>query len=241
MADRDFLDTLESASKVLATVLVPVILAIAGYAANGHLEAQKQALERDKLDQQMLTRAIEVVFFAKEKEQLFGNDMSLESRRLYRAHWIATYNHYSQVKLSDDFVAIVMDQNTGAATKPLVTAADKPARENDQDGDGWVSVGTFASDRYSDLNFEVPPASVAKDGTIKSDTMIRARWSVNLRKNIFNTEDREHKLNEVLGLMQAGECAKVLRSEAKIRGQTWALIDVVPCPLAMAKAPAPRG
>jgi hypothetical protein len=194
-------------------------------------------LERDKLDQEMLNRAIEVVFLSKEKEQLFGNEMSLESRRLYRAHWITTYNHYAQVKLSDDLVAIVMEQNTGADSKMLVTAENKPARESDQNGDGWVAVGHLPPKRYADVNFEIPLEAIASDGTIKADTMIRARWSVNLR---YNTEAQGHQLKAVIGLIQAGECAKVLRSDAKI-GQTWAWIDVVPCPVAFAKSPSSRG
>jgi hypothetical protein len=64
---------------------------------------------------------------------------------------------------------------------------------------------------------------------------------VNLRENTHNTEAHGHQLNAVVGLIQAGECAKVLRSEANIRGQTWASIDVVPCPVAFAKSPSTRG
>jgi hypothetical protein len=237
MADRDLWDKLDGASRVLAAVLIPVVLAAAGYVANRKLERQRQVIERDKLDQEMLNRAIEVVFFSKEKEQLFGNEMSLESRRLYRAHWIATYNHYAQVKLSDDLVAIVMEQDTGAAGKRLVTAEDKPARQGDQMGDGWLAVGHLPPKRYADVNFEIPAESIASDGTIKAETIIRARWSVNLRENTNNAETHAHQLNAVIGLIQAGECAKVLTSEASIRGQN----GVVPCPVALAKSPSSRG
>ncbi len=215
--------------------MVPVVLAVAGYYANDHLEKQRQALEQHKLDQQMLERAIEVVFFAKEKERLFGNDMSLEGRRLYRVHWLETYNHYTKVKLSNDFIAIMMEQHMVPEDTKPVTALDKSKRESNQNSDGWVAVGRFPSSRYADVNFDVPPDGIVGDSTIKAGTMIRARWSVNLRKNTDNTEDKEHKLNPILGLIQAGQCAKVVKSVAEIRGQTWASIDVVPCPVAAEK------
>ncbi len=235
MPERDVWHKLESALKGLAAAMVPVILAVAGYVANDHLDKQRQALEQQKLDQQMLERAVEVVFFAKDKERLFGNDASLESRRLYRAHWVETYNKYAKIKLNDDFIAIVMEQDTRPDGKRAITAADKPARESDQNSDGWVAVGRLEGKRPADLNFEIPSDAVAVDGAIKAGTMIRARWSVNLRKNTDNTEDKEHKLNPILGLMQAGQCAKVVKSVAQIRGQTWASIDVVPCSLASEK------
>src|SRR5205085_8298302 len=115
---------------------------------------------------------------------------SLESRRLYRVHWLATYNEYAKIKLNEDFVAIVMEQDTRPDGKRAITAADKPARENDQNSDGWVAVGRFPYKRYADLNFEFPLDAVAADGTIKAGTMIRARWSVNLRENTGNTEEK---------------------------------------------------
>jgi hypothetical protein len=51
---------------------------------------------------------------------------------------------------------------------------------------GW----TLNSDRYSDLNFNVP---TNKEGvrTIKPHDIIRARWSVTLRSNSRNLEDRK--------------------------------------------------
>jgi len=215
-----------------------MILAVGGYVANGFLERQRDAVETQKLDQEMLNRAIEVMFFAKEKEHLFGNELSLESRRLYRAHWITTYNYYAQVKLTDDFVAIVMEQETDALDKRIITAVDKPDRTSDQTADGWVAVGQPRSKQHADLNFEIPQSAITGDGRIRLDTIIRARWSVNLRKNTLNTE-AHGGLNEIIGLIPAGACAKVVKSEANIRSQTWALIDVVPCQDPIATVPAP--
>src|SRR5271165_6335352 len=176
------------------------------------------------------------MFFAKEKEHLFGNELSLESRRLYRAHWIATYNYYAQVKLPDDFVAIIMEQDTDAVDKRIITADDKPARTSDQTADGWVAVGQTRSKHHADLNFDIPENAITGGGGITPDTIIRARWSVNLRKNTLNTE-AHGGLNGIIGLIEAGACAKVLKSEANIRGQTWALIDVVPCQGPIATGP----
>jgi hypothetical protein len=240
MAERDGWEKAESVCKSAAALLIPMVIGVAGFFANGHLEGQKHALERDKLDHQMWTRATEVVFFSKEKEQLFGNETSLESRRLYRSHWLDTYNQYAKVKLSEDFIAAMMEQDTRASEKRVVKASDKPERQADQQGDGWVSVGRLPATRYADQNFEIA-SDVTSAGAIKPGTMIRARWSVNLRANYDNTEEHERKINPVLGLMQAGECAKVLESKAKIRGQTWAYVDVVPCPVAMLNAQDARG
>lgn len=247
MAERDGWDKAESLSKSAAALLVPIVLGVAGFFANGHLEGQKQALEeqkqaleRHKLDHEMWKRATEVVFFSKEKEQLFGNEMSLESRRLYRSHWVDMYNKFADVKLNEDFIALVMEQNTGAGQHTPVNAESKPQRPANESGDGWVAVGRLPAQRYADQNFELP-AEAVKGSAIKVGTMIRARWSVNLRANYHNTESHDQSFNEVRGLMQAGECAKVLDSKTEIRGQTWAYVDVVPCPMAMLNAKEARG
>jgi len=58
MADRDLWDKAECASRTLAAVLIPVILAVGGYVANGLLERKRDAVETQKLDQEMLNRAI---------------------------------------------------------------------------------------------------------------------------------------------------------------------------------------
>jgi hypothetical protein len=224
MAERDGWEKAESMCKSTAALLVPIILGIAGFFANGHLESQKQVVEREKLSQQMLNKAIEVVFFAKEKEQLFGAETSLEGRHLYRAHWLETYNQFAQVKLSDAFMAAVMDQDTGTAAYPIVRALEK---ENSKFGDGWVAVGRFPAEQTSYQNFRVLDGSVKKNGEIEVGTMLRARWTVNLRKNYENPS--EGAINPVLGTIQAGECVKVLESRADVRGQTWAYIDVTPC------------
>jgi hypothetical protein len=247
MAERDLWEKLESTSKIVGAVAIPIVLALIGYVVNSYLEGQKELLERDKLNQEMLTQAISIIFLAKEKERLFGNEVSLESRQAYRKHWIETYNSYAKVQLTPDFIAITMEQDTGAADKRVLTTGDKPPPivkveavgapavppGQSQNGDGWVAVGRFKTARYADLNFDildVPPNAVV-DGVIKAETYMRARWSVNLRTNTKNTEDGNS--NPVRGLIQAGQCAKVLDSAANIRSQTWAFIDLVTCPPTM--------
>lgn len=237
MAERDRWEKAESVCKSTAALLVPVILGIAGFFANGHLEAQKHAMEREKFNQQMLNKAIDVVFFSKDKEQLFGSETSLESRRLYRSHWLETYNQFASVKLSEAFVAVLMDQDTGTSNQKIIRALEKKRQSVDQ-GDGWVAVGRFPSVRAADQNFRVPDSAVT-NGEIQFGTMIRARWTVNLRTTYENTE--EQGLNPVLGVIQAGECVKVLESRADVRGQTWAYVDVSPCSVAMVETKDARG
>jgi hypothetical protein len=205
------------------------------------IEVQKQDLEREKFRLEMWKKATDVVFFTKEKEQLFGHEMSLESRRLYRNHWLETYNEFANIKLSKAFTSAVMEQDAASADTHIVKPGDNPAREAGEEGDGWVAVGRLPSKSYGDLNFEVPEEALAStDGTIKPGTVIHARWSVNLRKTHDSVDQGKGK-NPVLGIMQAGECATVVRSKAKIRGHTWAYVDVVPCPMAMLNTKDARG
>ena len=56
-------------------------------------------------------------------------------------------------------------------------------------GHGWVAVGRLNSERYSDLNFNVPSNAIAQWDN-KPHEIIRARWSVTLRTNSRNLEDR---------------------------------------------------
>src|SRR6266540_3166698 len=234
MADRDWWEKIESLLKGLGVVGIPAVLTVAGYIANGHLADQKDLLERDKLAQEMLTHAIEVVF-KKSDEHVFGHDPTQEGRRAYRAHWVETYNAYAKVKISESFMAIVMEQEALPDGKEVITAVNK-LRQPNADGDGWAAVGrifnTFSAHDPDNahLNFELlSKDAINKDNTVKAGTMVRARWRVNLRENPDSMEQHgpdDKKPN----LMAAGECAKVLRSRANIRGQTWARLDVVECP-----------
>ena len=87
------------------------------------------------------------------------------------------------------------------------------------------------SERYSDLNFNVPLNAKERDGTLKPHEIIRARWSVTLRSNSRNLEDRQGYTGTSLGLLWGGECAKVMDSRLDGRLQTWAFIEIVQCPL----------
>ena len=154
-----------------------------------------------------------------------GADKSFESRRAHRSHWLEIYNSLSDVKLSDDFIAVMMEQDARADGTPLYWTGDLPglipnvertraeSTNEDELGHGWVAVGRLNSDRYSDLNFTVP----TKDGvhTIKPNDIIRARWSVTLRSNSRNLEDRKGYEGTSRGLLWGGECAKVIELAAR--------------------------
>jgi hypothetical protein len=220
MEQRDLCAKFESVCKSLAIVAVPVLLALAGHAVNGHFEQQKLALERQKLDQEMFKHAMDVVFRATEPEKMFGWETSLEARRLYRAHWVKTYNAYAEVKLSDEFVAMVMERD-----------ADEPAaaaKSESKVSTGWVAVGTFDTERHADLNFDL----VAPQGStrLENDMIIRARWSVPLRESTDNPGGRETRVNSEIGRLPGGECAKVVNFRTAVRGQAWAFIEAAECP-----------
>ena len=101
----------------------------------------------------------------------------------------------------------------------------------DELGHGWVAVGHLDSERYSDLNFNVPLNAKERDGTLKPHGIIRARWSLTLRSNSRNLEDRQGYTGTSLGLLWGGECAKVIDSRLDGHLQTWAFIKIVECPL----------
>jgi hypothetical protein len=101
----------------------------------------------------------------------------------------------------------------------------------DEMGHGWVAVGRLNSERYSDLNFDVSPYAIERDVTIKLGEIIHARWSVTLRANTRNLEDRQGYTGTDRGLLWGGECAKVIDSLIDGRVQTWAFIEIVQCPV----------
>jgi hypothetical protein len=239
MADRNTFEKAESVSRIFAAIIIPVILWGAGSMAN-------QALERSKVKDDLLKQAIEVVLL---KDKVPGEVTSFESRRAHRTHWLEIYNSLADVKLSDEFIAIMMEQDTRASEKPVYWINDlppmRPKTENglestneDELGHGWVVVGQVKSNRYSDLHFDVAANAIAADGTIKRDDIIRARWSVSLRKNTRNLEDRQGYEGASLGLLWGGECAKVIDSLVDRRLHTWAFVEIVRCPAATKPEPA---
>jgi len=106
MADRDIWEKGESLSKIFAAVLIPVVIGIAGLYAN-------QALEKSKTRDELLRQAIDVVFLSK-SDQMAGADKSFESRRAHRSHWLEIYNSLADVKLSNEFIAVMMEQDARA-------------------------------------------------------------------------------------------------------------------------------
>jgi hypothetical protein len=233
MADRDAWEKAESLSKILAAVAIPVVLGVASLLAN-------QALEKSKTKDELLKQAIDVVFLSK-TDQMAGADKSFESRRAHRSHWLEIYNSLSDVKLSQDFIAIMMEQDTRVVdgvelytieNRPSLISNTERAESTNEDelGHGWVAVGHVDSERYSDVNFTVPPNATNRDGTIKQREIIRARWSVSLRSNSRNMEDRQDYTGTSRGLLWGGECGKVIDSRVDGRLQTWAFIEIVQCP-----------
>jgi hypothetical protein len=232
MADRDLWEKVESVSKSFAAVGIPVVLALGGLFAN-------QVLEKSKVKQDLLKQAIEVVFLSK-AEALAGDGTSFESRRAHRKHWLEFYNSLADVKLSSDFISIVMEQDTLASEKEVYWTGNMPTLiakyENSEDtnedgmGHGWVDVGRLNSKQYSDVNFDIPQNGSKRDGTIKPGQIMQARWSVTLRSNNRNLEDRQGYTGTSRGLLWGGECAKVVDSVMDRRDQTWAFIEIVQCP-----------
>src|SRR6266446_8422721 len=232
MADRDIWEKGESLSKIFAAVLIPVVIGIAGLYAN-------QALEKSKTRDELLKQAIEVVFLSK-SDQMAGADKSFESRRAHRSHWLEIYNSLADVKLSEDFIAIMMELDTRVDGTELYTIDNRPAlipnterpesTNEDELGHGWVTVGHLNSERYTDASFTVPPQAKKRDGTIRPGETIRACWSVSLRSNSRNLEDRQGYTGTSRGLLWCGECAKVIDSRLDGRLQTWAFIEIVQCP-----------
>ena len=221
---------------------IPVVLGIASLFAN-------QALERSKTRDELLKQAIDVVFLSN-ADKMAGDAKSFESRRAHRSHWLEIYNSLSDVKLSNEFIAITMEQDTIAEEKNLYWTGNRPSlipntetagvdsTDEDAMGHGWVAVGRLDSQRYSDLNFNVPPQAVERNGTVKPHEIIRARWSVSLRDSTRNLEDRKGYSGSSRGLLWGGACGKVKESLVDARVQTWAFIEIVQCPATSKSEPA---
>src|ERR1700716_2335673 len=109
-----------------------------------------------------------------------GMEYRFESRRAHRSHWLEIYNSLSDVKLSDEFIAIMMEQDARAGGTALYWSENLPglipnaertrgaeSTNEDELGHGWVAVGHLVSERYSDLNFNVPLNAKERDGTLK--------------------------------------------------------------------------
>ena len=218
MTDRDIWEKGESLSKIFAAVLIPVVLGIAALFAN-------QALEKSKTRDELLKQAIEVVFLSK-SDLMAGADKSFESRRAHRSHWLEIYNSLSEIKLSDGFIAVMMEQDARVAEgMELYTIENRPNLIPNIE-----RAESTKSERYSDMNFTLSPNATNFDETIKPHEIIRARWSVSLRKNSRNLEDRQGYTGTSRGILWGGECAKVIDSRLDGRVQTWAFIEIVQCP-----------
>jgi hypothetical protein len=177
---------------------------IAGLYAN-------QALEKSKTRDELLKQAIDVVFLSK-SDQMAGADKSFESRRAHRSHWLEIYNSLADVKLSNEFIAVMMEQDARADGTALYWSGDLPrlipnaertrgaeSTNEDELGHGWVAVGHLNSERYSDVNFSVPPHAMERDGTI-------------------STRDHPRALERDLTLQQPqfGRSARAIRAQASV-------------------------
>lgn len=226
---------------VIEKCAMPAALALGGWLVSGALDRDKLALEREKADQAILTRAMSVLFDKTSEERLWGAQVSPEERRVFRAHWIATYNHYARVRLEESAIGVLMEAGIehGAevvtlARRPDTIAADpapKPAGTAQPApsprGDGWVSVGRPNTARYADLNFDLlAGAKFNSDGSVPPGSLMVARWSVNLRDN---TDVTSGVTNKARGILGAGQCVQVLETQQNVRGATWAFITLDGC------------
>jgi hypothetical protein len=234
MAERGALERAESVSRIFAAILIPVIIGFAGLFAN-------QALEHSKSKDDLLKQAIDVVFLSN-ADKMSGDSKSFESRRAHRSYWLDVYNKFADVKLSNEFIAMMMEHDTLASEKELFWTGHMPSlianserapgvetTNEDELGHGWVAVGRMSSKHYSHVNFDLPPGAIERDGTIKSGTLIHARWSVTMRFNTRNLEDRQGYTGTDRGLLWGGECVKVRDSLIDGRAQTWAFVEIVQC------------
>jgi hypothetical protein len=237
MEYRDLWETAEKASRIFSAVLIPVVLGFAGYVAN-------QSLAQTKAKDDLLKKATEVIF--QKTDQMYGDTTSFEGRRAYRKHWLEIYNSLAESKLSDAHIAIMMEQDTLANEKELFHRQHMPTmigkndeaepaeRTNEYElGHGWVAVGRVNANpqRYSDRNFDVPDNAIGPNGRLKPGEIMQSRWSVTLRTNSRNLEDRKDYSGTARGLLWGGECARVIDSSIDGRAQTWAFVEIVQCPL----------
>src|SRR3982074_3186599 len=162
MADRDAWEKAESISKIFAAVLIPVVLGIASLYAN-------QTLEKSKTRDELLKQAVDVVFLSK-SDQMAGAGKSFESRRAHRSHWLEIYNSLSDVKLNDELIAAMMEEERRADGTALYWSGDLPglipnaertrgaeSTNEDELGHGWVAVGHSQPRLYPQANFKVLP------------------------------------------------------------------------------------
>jgi hypothetical protein len=100
----------------------------------------------------------------------------------------------------------------------------------------WLEIyNSLADVKLSDdfialTNLDVDASVIQRDGTLKPGETIQARWTVTLRSNTRNLEDRQGYTGSSLGLLWGGECVKVIDSQVDGRWQTWAFVEVATCP-----------
>lgn len=136
-----------------------------------------------------------------------------------------------------DLVKVVL--SVGADLVPDDTTAVS-AGNGSPSSQGFVAVGRALPNAFSDVNFdawdgESWKSAVSEDGVVaySNGTILRARWSVNLRENTKSTVSGE---NPKIGLVGEGGCVKVTSpinkngSPQELRGQYWAEVKVADCP-----------
>ena len=109
------------------------------------------------------------------------------------------------------------------AEEPRQTAADTST------GDGHVAIGRLEPRKFSDLNFDLaaPAGEISRPGDLPAGTVLKARWSVNLRENTKLTTSGE---NPIVGLVQQGACVQLAAAPVAARGQAWSTVNLVNCP-----------
>lgn len=130
--------------------------------------------------------------------------------------------------------------NRGPASIPTDPSVGSESRPTSSSGaaalQGWVAV-MFANPRsYSETNFDLASRTEAGGttplgGAVVADTILRARWQVNVRRAAADWR-------EPLGILDVGQCARVksvTTLPAGERQQIWAEVAKTECDAALAK------
>jgi len=108
---------------------------------------------------------------------------------------------------------------SGSVTKPVISLI------------GYVSLGLAARDQYPKTNFrnvETDEKALKTLIDLKKGTLLKARWSVNLRTN---NEDTERGNNPSLAIIRDNECVKMEEDlpNKPLRGSYWVKVSLAQC------------
>ena len=96
--------------------------------------------------------------------------------------------------------------------------------------DGYVALGKITPSVQSQINFVYDASneqSIQDEEPPSVSSILRAKWSVNLRGNTSNTTLGN---NPILGIIEQGECVEVVDEPQGFRGQFWTKVLRITCP-----------